>query len=138
MTRTPRPSGVALTTDSELQDFIASLVGHANSHRFWMIFLDEFQRPLRDIMPVDGLPDRPEPDDAERMVPMFCGCYDALDAHAMVLVIERRGQRAVTDDDRLWARTLHAGAALAGVELRALLLAHSTGVRWLALDDYLL
>lgn len=137
MTRTPRPSSSALTTDESLHEFVSDLIGRAEQPRFWMLFLDDEQRLMRDIMPVDGIPDRPEADDALRMVPMFCGCADALDADAMILVIERLGARAITDDDREWARTLRRGAELADVDVRAILLAHSSGVRWLAPDDYL-
>jgi len=137
MTRIPHPSSSALTTDESLHEFVSDLIGRGRQPRFWMLFLDAEQRVMRDIMPVDGIPDRPDADDAMRMVPMFCGCADALDADAMILVIERRGARAISDNDREWARALRLGAELADVDVRAILLAHSSGVRWLAPDDYL-
>jgi len=137
MTRTPPHAGSSLTTDESVHEFVSDLIGRAEEPRFWMLFLDAEQRIQRDIMPVGGIPDRPEPDDAERMVPMFCGCADALDADAMILVLERRGPRAFSDADREWARTLREGAARADVDVRAMLLAHSGGVRWMAPDDYL-
>jgi hypothetical protein len=137
MTRTPQHPSSALTTDESVHEFVSGLIGRAIVPRFWMLFLDDEQRILRDIMPVDGIPDRPDVDDAERMVPMFCGCADALDAEAMILVLERCGPRDFSEDDRAWARTLREGAARADVDVRAILLSHSSGVRWMAPDDYL-
>jgi hypothetical protein len=61
---------------------------------------------------------------------------DGIGAARIVLVLERYGPPVLSSADVAWARSLASGCQVAGLNLRAMLLSHRRGVRWIAPDDY--
>ena len=129
---------VPLETDALIQQRVADLIGRANRRQLWLLFLDEARVQLPIIMPIDGLPTAPPgtSDEAATLAQMIETAVDAAEAASVVMVIERFGLPDLTPSDVAWARSLHEACDAAAVQLRALLLSHRAGVRWIAQDDY--
>ena len=127
---------VPLTTDAEIERRVADLIGRANTRQLWLLFLDEFNVQLPVVIPVEGLPTEPTPDETERVVDGVRGLMGEIGATAVVTVLERYGAATLTAQDAAWARSLHTACGAHGVTLRAQLLSHRTGVRWLVPEDF--
>lgn len=127
---------VPLSTDALVQQRVRDLIGRAIRRQLWLLFLDadDVQLPL--LIQIDDLPPAPTAEGREMLAHRFGDIAEATDARAMILVLERYGSDSLSESDRAWARNLHEAADLAGVTLRALLLSHRSGVRWIAQDDY--
>ena len=70
---------------------------------------------------------------ANRLVSIVAG----IEAAKVVFVWERPGASdELTTDDRAWAAALGAACRDAGVAVRAQLILHDNGVRWIAPDEY--
>jgi hypothetical protein len=121
-----------LTTDVLIQQRVADLVGRAIRRQLWLFFLDENSVQLPLVMPCDDLPVYP-PDDP---VPVYADFAEGCGATSIVAVLERFGDDELTPADTAWARHLHDSCA-GLVPLRAVLLSHRRGIRWIAEDDYL-
>lgn len=127
---------VPLVSDSDVHRRVSDLIGHARSRQIWFLFLDQENCQLPLIMPVDGHPSAPSSDDLEWMARRIRELCDACDAAGLILVIERFASDSLTPQDVAWARMLHDACDRAQIPLRALLLSHRSGVRWIAQDDY--
>lgn len=125
-----------LVRDSDVELRVNQLVGRARSHQIWFMFLDEQNIQLPLLMPMDDLPTAPADDDEHWLASRIRELCRACDAVSLIFVIERYAGEALTPQDANWARTLHRACDLAAVPLRALLLSHRGGVRWIAQDDY--
>jgi hypothetical protein len=125
---------VPLTTDADVLERVQSLIGHGIRRQFWLMFLDEEHRQLPLLMPTD-LPRRPRRDDAHRFGEFLSDLVEVVEASAVVLTYERPSSDELTETDLAWLRLARSGCRLAGVALRGPLLAHRTGVRWIAADD---
>lgn len=125
-----------LDTDAMIERRVAELIGHANLRQMWLLFLDEFDVQLPLLIPIDGLP--PSPDGHTTAVAANVReLMDDIGAAALIVVWERYGPRALSVDDTAWARAMAAACRDEHLGLRAMLLSHRGGVRWLAPDDYL-
>jgi len=127
----------SLETDSMILERMVQLFGAASGRQFSLVFLDSRQRQCPTIVPVDGIPDTPDPADADRFAPVMDWLADGEGGSSVIIVLERPGSRILHDHDRSWIRTLRRCAAIAELPVRAQLLVHDDGVRWLAPDDYL-
>jgi hypothetical protein len=127
---------VPVVSDSDVQARVADLVGRARSRQVWFLFLDRDNVQLPLLMPIDGHPATPSADDTEWMAERIRQLCEACDAASMILVIERYASAALTPQDVAWAMALHDACDRAQTPLRALMLSHRTGVRWIAQDDY--
>ncbi|WP_207456355.1 hypothetical protein [Desertivibrio insolitus] len=127
---------VPLDTDAAIERRVADLIGRANRRQLWLIFLDEHQRQLPTMIPVDDLPLAPEPGDGDMLAGALATTAEMIGAASVVLVWERYADDALTVSDRRWARLAHDACAGHDVPLRAMLLSHRHGVRWIAQDDY--
>ena len=125
-----------LTTDSEIEERVSQLIGRANTRQLWFMFLDSEGVQLPLMIPVDGLPSSPTDDETAQLVAQLSEVMIEIDASSIVTVWERYGAARLTAQDAVWARSLKAACAVGGVKLRAMLLSHRTGVRWIAEDDY--
>jgi hypothetical protein len=122
-----------LTTDTLIEKRVADLIGRANSRQLWVLFLDEHDVQSPVLIPIDGLPSKPSgvgPGEALSLV------VAELDAASIVLVWERFASARLTDSDRAWIRSITESCSAAGVRVRAVLLSHRDGVRWIAPDDW--
>ena len=125
---------IPLSTDALIQQRVATLIGKAIRRQLWVMFLDENDVQLPVLMPIDGVPTQPEGN--ERLPEILRQLVDSVGAHSVILVLERYASQELTGSDIAWARALHKAAEGADIGLRAILLSHRGGVRWVAQDDY--
>ncbi len=124
-----------LTNETQLIDRAFNLVGTAKRLQLWLMFLDvhDVQSPV--LLPTD-IPVRPGPRDAGPFSTFIEEVVKAVEYPSIVVVLERPGAEGVTDDDICWFRLLRDSARLAGVELRATLLSHSSGVALISAERF--
>ena len=127
-----------LNTDQDVLRRVDCIVGQDSRDRrsLWVLFLSGEGVQLPVVVPIDGVPARPDTQTAGDL----CGIIaDALDAAApvgsAVITLTRPGCEAVRDTDRYWFHALHNAARERGVSIRMLCLATRSGVRQLTLDD---
>jgi hypothetical protein len=125
-----------LVTDAEIEGRVADLIGRANSRQLWLLFLDEFAVQLPLLIPIESLPTEPTAEETELIIQRVRELMGEIGATAVVTVLERYGAAALTAQDAAWARSLRAGCDEQGVILRAQLLSHRTGVRWISDDEW--
>ncbi|WP_354497768.1 hypothetical protein [Mycetocola sp. 2940] len=128
---------VPLVTDELIEHRVQAIVGRACARQVWMLFLDEgsVQMPL--ILPMANFPESPAAGNATRFAASVREIVDAIDAASVIFVWERYAGDLLTQADCAWAEQLHRACAAAGVVVRAQLLSHKRGVRWIAPEDYL-
>lgn len=85
------------------------LVGHAIRHQLWLMLLDINGRQVPLLIPVDGIPIRPEPGS---VAPIAARFTEVLAEHApggsVILTLERPGDARLTAPDQAWAVELAA------------------------------
>ncbi|MCU1406642.1 MAG: hypothetical protein JWQ43_2945 [Glaciihabitans sp.] len=125
-----------LNTDSLIEERVRDLIGRANLRQLWLLFLDvnDMQLPL--LIPIDGLPAHPEAGTVATVIDNVVELMADIGAVGLVLVWERYGAATLTAQDIAWAHELAEACTNARVRLRAMLLSHRSGVRWIAVDDY--
>jgi hypothetical protein len=124
-----------LVTDHDIEARVADLVGRANSRQLWLLFLDEFDLQLPLLIPIEGLPLEPTDEQAAGVVYRVRELMGEIGAVAVVTVLERYGPAALTAQDAAWVRSLRRACDERGVNLRAQLLSHRAGVRWIDADE---
>lgn len=125
-----------LTTDVRVEERVQALIGRAARRQIWYLFLDESGTQLPLLMPIRDYPSQPSPDDPSRFAAVLAHVADASAAQDVIVVLERYGGSELTPSDLAWANTLHEATELSPLALRAILLSHAHGVRWVAQDDY--
>lgn len=125
-----------LRTDEELADGVYQLLGPALRRQVWLLFLDEdsYLQPL--VMPCDDLPEPMTSADSLTLGRFAGAAVEHIGASSTVLVVERPSGPWLTEPDRALMRGMHDGCLAAGTPVRAVLLSHRRGVRWVARDDY--
>jgi hypothetical protein len=124
-----------LATDADIHKRVEQLIGKANQRQLWLLFLDELGVQLPLLIPIDALPTAPSDAQTAEVLDRVREVMGEIGASALVVVIERYGPSTLTAQDIEWARSLHRACDASGVVLRAQLLSHRTGVRWIAVDD---
>jgi len=124
-----------LDTDAAIEERVADLIGRANQRQLWLLFLDELDLQLPLLIPIDGLPTSPSDEQLAAVLEGVREVMGDIGASSIVVVLERYGPATLTDQDIAWARSLRSGCNANGVTLRAQLLSHRSGVRWIAADD---
>ncbi|MEO7005676.1 MAG: hypothetical protein ABI275_10285 [Terrimesophilobacter sp.] len=124
-----------LTTDDLVHERVSDLIGRAIQHQLWFLFLDDDHVQLPLVIPVGELPTRPDAF-LGTIAAQLHEAMEAAAARAVIVVIERYADAALTGADREWALAIHDSFEQAGVVVRAILLSHRHGVRWVAQDDY--
>jgi sugar phosphate isomerase/epimerase len=124
-----------LVTDQDIERRVADLIGRANSRQLWLFFLDEFDIQLPLLIPIEGLPSEPTEEQADTVLERVREVMGEIGATAVITVLERYGSPALTMQDASWVRALRRGCANRGVTLRAQLLSHRTGVRWIGPEE---
>ncbi|RLQ84088.1 hypothetical protein D9V28_07555 [Mycetocola zhadangensis] len=126
-----------LVTDELIEQRVSDLIGRASRRQLWLLFLDSDNVQLPLLIPTDDYPGRPTPDHANELANGIRHIAGAARAAQVILVWERYAGSDLTPLDRAWAQQLHNACSGIGVPIRAQLLSHKRGVRWLAPDDYL-
>ncbi len=125
-----------LTTDDLIEERVSALIGRACRRQLWLLFLDAEDVQLPILMPTDDFPVSPLPEYARALARGVSEILEATDAAQVILVWERYAGAELTAGDRAWARQLHDECTESGVRVRAQLLSHKRGVRWIAPEDY--
>jgi hypothetical protein len=125
-----------LTSDSEIETRVSGLIGRANQRQIWLLFLDSDDVQLPLLIPIDGMPVRPD-DSIAGFAATVASSMSEIEASSVIVVLERYADATITESDRLWARAISAAFSDRSLRLRALLISHRRGVRWFAADDYL-
>jgi hypothetical protein len=125
-----------LDSDRLIEARVTQLIGRANMRQLWLLFLDEDSVQLPVLIPIDGLPSHPNPTNVDRIAGNIAELMDGIGAAAVILVWERYGPEKLGATDAEWALALHEACEENRIRLRAMLLSHKAGVRWIAQDDY--
>ena len=138
MSRLPNNNRLTpLHSDTLIEDRVRDLIGRANRRQLWLIFLDEYDVQLPLLIPIDGLPSQPDAAGTTAVVTNVLELMDEIGAVGLVMVWERYGPSTLTPQDTAWAQSMAAACLGARLRLRAMLLSHRSGVRWIAPDDYI-
>jgi sugar phosphate isomerase/epimerase len=124
-----------LITDQDVERRVADLIGRANSRQLWLLFLDESDIQLPLLVPIEGLPSEPTDEQADAVLERVREVMGEIGATAVITVLERYGAPSLTMQDAAWVRALRRGCSRRGVTLRAQLLSHRTGVRWIGPEE---
>ncbi len=144
MTRLDATDAIQLpiSTDHDIEQRVASLLQRAIRRQWWTLYLDadDLQRPV--VMPMPGYPAHPhepcgdEGTAAEVLANRLASIVAEIEAAKVIFVWERPG------DDEFDAPTTERGPAPsarpvsdAGVAVRAQLILHDNGVRWMTAED---
>ena len=96
-----------VTTLQEARTRVFDLVGHAMRPQLWLMLLDPDGQQLSVLIPIDGIPVRPEPGSTQ---PFAMRINDMLAQEApggsIILTLERPGPAALTAPDQAWATEL--------------------------------
>jgi hypothetical protein len=126
-----------IARDQEVEGRVLSLIGRAKQRQLWMLFLTKEDVQLPVLIPLADYPSSPSPEAAAQLSIALRHCVDEIDAAKVVLVWERCQSSALTATDKAWAKVAAQACQLAQVPLRAQLVSHKAGVRWIAPDDCL-
>lgn len=124
-------------TDDDLFRLWQRLMGAGGFARrsLWLIFLEEDGCPARLVIPIDDIPDSPEPvmiDNLVHMVDHLCGDSGV---GSVPMLLSRPGSSTMTASDREWARCLT--SALGDRRRWPIHLATRDHLQVFALDDLL-
>ena len=126
-----------LVTDELIEQRVRAIVGRACTRQVWMLFLDrnDVQVPL--ILPMADYPESPGNGNAAIFADRVREIVEVAGAEQVIFVWERYAGDRLNPVDIAWARHLHEACRTEGVSVRAQLLSHKRGVRWMAPEDYL-
>ena len=124
-----------LSSDALIEQRVASLIGRACQRQLWFFFLDDDDLQLPVLIPISDPPARPD-STVDGLADLISSQLAELDGKSVVVILERYADSTITPGDRAWARALSDAFTERHVHLRAMLVSHRRGVRWLAPDDY--
>jgi hypothetical protein len=127
---------VSLSTDEALLERVRDLVEGAYRQQLWFMFLDEEDRQLPLLVPLD-VPDRPREEHSDPLAPFVASLVEEVRPRSVVVVLERPASDELTLGDREWLDVADHACRSAGVVRRGPILAHDEGFRWIAPDDLL-
>jgi hypothetical protein len=127
---------VSLATDEALLERVRDLVEGAYRQQLWFMFLDDDDRQLPILVPLD-VPDRPGEEHSDPLNPFVAALVDEVRPRSIVVVLERPGPDWLTVSDREWFAVVDDACRAAGVVRRGPILAHDDGFRWVAAEDLL-
>jgi hypothetical protein len=125
---------VSLATDEALLERVRDLVEGASRQQLWFMFLDDDDRQLPILVPLD-VPDRPGEEHSDPLNPFVAALVDEVRPRSIVVVLERPGPDWLTVSDREWFAVVERACRAAGVVRRGPILAHDDGFRWIASED---
>ena len=124
-----------LTSDVLIEERVVALVGRACRRQIWFLFVDRENVQLPLLIPVSDPPPLPDAT-VPSLVWKIGQSVRGLDAQSVIVVLERYADATFTAADKAWARELSEALDTVALPVRAVLVSHRLGVRWLAQDDY--
>ncbi|MBB5641373.1 hypothetical protein [Cryobacterium roopkundense] len=115
-------------TVEQARERVFELVGRAIRYQLWLMLLDADGHQLPILIPIEGIPLRPEPGG---MTPLATGIGAMLNERgpggSVILALERPGSAGLTAPDQAWARELSTafGKVMA---ITGMFVAHDDGV----------
>jgi hypothetical protein len=131
-------SRIPLWTDTLIERRVRDLVGPAQTRQLWLMFLDENEVQLPLLIPIDDLPQRPRDEDTRGVVANVMNVMEEIGAVKLMVVWERYGPAHLSEDDTRWMQSFAKACGAVRLPLRAMLLSHRKGVRWIGADDYVM
>jgi hypothetical protein len=127
-------SGMIIRTNADLVAFWTTLMGPGQfgQRSLWLVFLDEQNRTLPIVVPIDDVPAEPDALMISNLAKIVAELASNGDAASVVLLLSRPGADVVTAADRRWATVL--GAELGSVTDRPVHLATHGRVQILVPD----
>ena len=123
-----------LITDGDVLDRVGSCMAQQSpdSRSLWIMFVDAGGVQLPVVVPLDGIPESPEPAGAHAVCHMIGHVLDdAAPGGSAVIALTRPGTGHVRESDQRWASSLREAAAEEGVSLRTVCLVTWDGIRQL-------
>lgn len=77
--------------------------GGFGQRTLWLLFLDDDDRPVKVIVPIDDIPAEPDPEMLGGLDVWLDHARDRYGAATTPALLSRPGQHAMTDADRRWA-----------------------------------
>lgn len=107
---------MTIRTDADVVALWSTLVPEAELRRrsLWIVLLDEDGRTLPTVVPLHGLPARPDPAHCLSLASLLTRLTETTQARSALLLLTRPGSTVAAASDHHWAEAL--GAAL-GPEL---------------------
>lgn len=126
-----------LADDEALLAFAEFLHGGIRPRRrtLWFVLLDGERRPLPMIVPVDLVPELPDPFVVGNLGRTWHQILRGEPGASVVLLLERPGPGNPSFEDRAWHAALRSTAAERGLTVAAFFLATADGVAALAPDE---
>jgi hypothetical protein len=122
---------IPLRTDEDVLRRIDLLVdlGARQLRSIWLLFLSASGVQLPVVVPIDGVPERPDLTTARSLCWVIAEALrENVPGGQAVVVLTRPGPGPADDADRDWATTLHRAARDRGTSLRMVCLATPSGV----------
>ena len=129
-------SHAPLSSNIAIEERVDDMIGSANNRQLWALFLDPADRQLQPLISITSLPVLPEWPDLVEVVRRLDEVMHNIGAARLVLVWERVASPHLSDLDLVWVRQLAAACGQEEIRLRAVLLSHCCGIRWIAPDDF--
>ncbi|WP_051343020.1 hypothetical protein [Pseudonocardia spinosispora] len=122
-----------LRTDSDKLDRVRALVGQACATRqVWIMLVDGEGRQLPTVLPLSGLPDRPDLSFLQGLERLLGGMRSELATSSgpgcVILTLERAGSEEATSLDREWRNALRVACSHARIALGGVFLSSDSGV----------
>ncbi len=134
-----RTVAVALDSDIRILQHVEATIGRAvrREPALRFVALDENGRASPRLLSLTGQPSRFDEDMAAGVAEWVDECADVVSIARLVAVWQRRGRDGFEEHELPWMLRLSAALRERGYPVRAWLLSHSRGVRWVAYDDLL-
>jgi hypothetical protein len=128
-----------LLTQADLHWFWRALMGELgfSCRRLWLIFLEPDGRPAPLVVPIDDLPEEPDPAEVGSLMTICAEVCRQQGMSRVAILLSRPGGAGIRPSDRRWAAALLAAARETQLPFAPVHLANDDEVRPLAGDDLL-
>jgi hypothetical protein len=123
-----------LITDADVLDRVGFCIDQQSrtGRSLWIMFVDPGGVQLPVLVPIEGVPESPEPGDARAVCHLIAQVLsDAAPGGSAVISLTRSGAGHIRESDQHWASTLRKAAVYESTTLWMVCLATADGVRQL-------
>ena len=118
-------------TDTDVLSRVELLIDPVDRLRqsLWLFFVDRDDTQARVVVPIDGVPADPDPDEVGKLCWIIAEVLRNTEPDGSVIItITRPGPAVIGERDRIWQERLKDGAILHGARIRLICLATPDGV----------